>query len=92
MSTRIQYTTTTAMGELIAEFTRDLLKVRLDGLRLKSILDSMSYGTPSTFERIELEVGGMVEGEGEAMYNLITGAVSSIDVANVTNLSRIDQG
>jgi hypothetical protein len=92
MSTRIQYSTTTAMGQMVAEYVTSMIEAREKGTRLKLALDSMAYGTPPTFDRIETEITGMVPGEGEALYNLITAAVAAIDVDDVTYLTRLDQG
>ena len=90
MSTRIQYSPDSSLGQMVAEFTDALVTAKQLGDRLTGILDSVSAG--GSWTEIEAEVGGMQVGEGQQLYNLVTAAHGLIDVPGFVQIYKIDQG
>ena len=89
MSTRINYTGSTAFGKMLAEFVSQVKAAQAKGQRLKDAMDSMSSG--GSYGQIESEVG-VPAGQGQPTYNLVTGAVAAINVAAVNQLTLLDNG
>lgn len=90
MSTRIQYSPDTAIGQQIAEFVDAFVTAKQRGDRLMGILDSVSNG--GSWAELEAEVGGMNAGEGQALYNLINAAHGLVNVAGFDQIYKVDQG
>lgn len=72
MSSRIDYDPLSPFGRRLADLAATLVEAKNKAANLKASLDSMAAGTTPTFSRIEVEVGDMAAGTGEALYNLVT--------------------
>lgn len=88
MSTRIAYGST-GTGQQIADFVNEVQTALAKGRRLKAKLDSASSG--SDWAGVESEVGGMVPGTGQALWSILSTAVSQIDSAQIAELARLDK-
>jgi hypothetical protein len=90
MSTRILYTTNNVpLGQLLSSVISRLVddKQRL-GI-LYSVMDCMAQG--GTYNAIEQEVG-VVEGSGQAVYNVIAGLKAAMDNSAFDDLSKLYKG
>jgi hypothetical protein len=90
MSTRIGYNTSTSvLGSTLQTTISQLLHLKGQLGLLKDAMDSMASG--GTYSVIESELG-VDAGQGQTMYNLVAGAVTSLGGANFTELIRIFKG
>lgn len=89
MSTRIAYNAANGTGQQIVDFVNEVQVALAKGRRLKARLDSASAG--SDWTGVEAEVGGMQAGTGQALWSVLSTAVSQIDSAQIAELARLDK-
>ncbi|MCR4297513.1 MAG: hypothetical protein NUV75_01985 [Gallionella sp.] len=88
-TTRIAYSTASAVGKEIAEFVDATMDALARGRRLKAQFLAMASDAPA----IEAEVGGMVAGTGNDLWYVLNQGVVAIDVDAVNiELAKLDQG
>jgi hypothetical protein len=88
---RILYNRETLTGAQIAEFVDMAMKTLAKGRRVKAQLDNASTG--ADWAAVAAEVGGgLTAQQAQDLWTIMSTAVSQIDVAQVMELSRLDQG
>ena len=96
MSSRILLNTSTPrIGSMLSEFCSELLVLLQKGRRIKAILDSCQYGDPADWAHVALELGltgQTAADDAQAVSTIFSTAMAAIDVAEVAELARLDQG
>lgn len=95
MTSRIQVSPQTKVGSLLIAFVTNLISARHHGRRVKAILDAASYGDPADWDAVAVELG--ITGpdaatKAQAVWSVVSTAMSEIDSSEVAELSRLDQG
>jgi len=88
MSTRVAYGNT-GTGQQVATFINEVETTLALGRRLLAKLNSASSGADWT--GVENEVGGMAPGTGQALWTMISNAMTQIDSPQIAELSRLDK-
>jgi hypothetical protein len=89
MTTRIAYNSSNGVGKATADFVAEVQAMLAKGRRLKSILDSASFG--SDWAAVEAAVG-CTAGQGQNFWTIVATAMQNLDSGAVGELSRLDQG
>ena len=94
MSNRILYSQASNTGKMTAQAVNHLLDSLAEMRRLKGIMDQATAS--SDFTALAAELGLPTDTAGQALaqatWTIISNATNAIDVAAVTELSRLDQG
>jgi hypothetical protein len=74
------------LGTITQGAASDLLTAR-DRLRqIKAVMEAMiAPGTPSDFSQVEAKFG-VIQGQGETLYNLVAGATTQLNGFDITAL------
>ena len=89
MTARVLFSAATPMGQLAAEAIDSILEGKAKLGRLSEALAAMIY--PSDTAAIEAELG-LAAGKGQQFFDLIAGARTALDAAQIVALREIDQG
>ena len=89
MTARVLFSAATPMGQLAAEAVDGILEGKAKLGRLSEALAAMIY--PSDAAAIEAELG-LAAGKGQQFFDLIAGARTALDAAQIVSLREIDQG
>jgi hypothetical protein len=89
MTSRLSYAMNNRFGRALAETVDDIITVRARVNRICSALDSMQYGSPADWERVESEFG-LAVGKGADFYALMSALRTKLN--EIAGLELIDQG
>lgn len=95
MSNRILVDTSLNCGKMYADFVGLQLEALQKGRRIKKILDAAQYGAPADWDSVAKElglVGVNAKQQAQDAWTILSNAMAQIEVAQIGELERLDQG
>jgi hypothetical protein len=106
MSNRILYNQNTQLGKMTAQVVNELITSLADLRRVKSILDAAQFGNPADWNKVAVELGLIDQNVGgpsgpitytavqqaQDLTTILANVLAQIDVAQLVELKRLDQG
>lgn len=91
MSTRIVYSQGTQTGRMLAQAVGATMSSVQQMRRVKALLDAASNG--ASWDKVALEVGGGITAQdAQNLWTIVSTALAAIDVPQVAEMARLDQG